>query len=240
MRTVLLILTLCVSQVSFAIDSETLYGSQLCKSTPGYACITVNPGETWESLWVDPDARDLVKRVNRTNNKLKENMVLAVPEDVENKTIWDVAPFQRHIDTSGKKLIIVDQTILAWACYDETGELQWWGPISSGKDQCIDSKKQCLTVTGKYYVFDKKEIDCESNVFPIGRGGAKMPYCMYFYRGFALHGSDNVPGYRDSHGCVRLFTEDAKWLNEKFIDLPSKDNEYQGTEVIIKELVGQE
>lgn len=237
MRNLLMLLTFCVSQVSFAADEDVSYGTQLCHDNPEYSCITVKDGETWDSLWSDPDARDLVKRVNRTNNKLKTNMVLAVPDDVENKTIWDLAPFQRHVDTAGRKLIIVDQTKLAWGSYDSSGELQWWGPISSGKDQCSDSQKKCRTVTGKYYVFDKKETECESNVFPIGRGGAKMPYCMYFYRGFALHGSDNVPGYRDSHGCVRLFTEDAKWLNEKFVELPNKDNNYQGTEVIIKEIV---
>ena len=51
-------------------------------------------------------------------------------------------------------------------------------------------------------------------------GGALMPYCMHFFRGYALHGSYDVPGYRASHGCVRMFIEDARWLNEEFVDLP--------------------
>ncbi len=45
---------------------------------------------------------------------------------------------------------------------------------------------------------------------------------MFFYRGFAIHGSNEVPGRNASHGCVRVYKEDAQWLNEEFIDLPPK------------------
>jgi len=33
---------------------------------------------------------------------------------------------------------------------------------------------------------------------------------MFFHGGFALHGSPSVPGYNASHGCVRLFDDDAE------------------------------
>ncbi|MCD0452818.1 L,D-transpeptidase family protein [Actinocorallia sp. API 0066] len=37
---------------------------------------------------------------------------------------------------------------------------------------------------------------------------------IYFYRGYALHGSPNVPLYPDSHGCARLpFGTDMKIFN---------------------------
>ena len=52
-----------------------------------------------------------------------------------------------------------------------------------------------------------------------------MPYCMFFKGGFAMHGSSGVPGYNASHGCVRLFVDDAQWLNQDFADI--------GTQVII-------
>jgi lipoprotein-anchoring transpeptidase ErfK/SrfK len=39
---------------------------------------------------------------------------------------------------------------------------------------------------------------------------------MFFHRGYALHGSYDVPGYNASHGCVRMFVKDAKWLNQEF------------------------
>ncbi|KTD24735.1 enhanced entry protein EnhA [Legionella lansingensis] len=236
-----LILSSIIFIVPFSYAKENLpmssFGVQLCLTSSDYVCITVKKEDTWEKMWEDPDERDIVKRVNRTNNKLRAGMILAVPKDLENTSIWEISPFPKYIQNSLRKLIIVDQNKLAWGIYDPRGELQWWGPISSGRDQCSDSNRICKTVTGKYYVFDKKSIDCVSTIFPIGKGGAKMPYCMYFYRGFALHGSDDVPGYRDSHGCIRLFTEDAKWLNEQYIDLPSKENNFLGTKVIIKELV---
>jgi len=43
-----------------------------------------------------------------------------------------------------------------------------------------------------------------------------VPYVMYFYRGYGLHGAywHNNFGQRMSHGCVNLPTEDARWLYE--------------------------
>jgi len=35
---------------------------------------------------------------------------------------------------------------------------------------------------------------------------------MYFYRGWAIHGSNSVPAYPASHGCVRVTRADAIWL----------------------------
>jgi lipoprotein-anchoring transpeptidase ErfK/SrfK len=35
---------------------------------------------------------------------------------------------------------------------------------------------------------------------------------LYFHRGWALHGSNSVPPYPASHGCVRLTRWDATWL----------------------------
>lgn len=35
---------------------------------------------------------------------------------------------------------------------------------------------------------------------------------LYFHEGWAIHGSNHVPGYPASHGCVRLSRSDARWL----------------------------
>ena len=35
---------------------------------------------------------------------------------------------------------------------------------------------------------------------------------QYFYRGWAIHGSNSVPAYPASHGCTRVTRTDAKWL----------------------------
>ena len=64
-----------------------------------------------------------------------------------------------------------------------------------------------------------------------------MPYCMYFHKGLALHGSADIPGYRASHGCVRMFTGDAKWLNQEWVVIGNEANHYVGTRVVIRPIV---
>jgi lipoprotein-anchoring transpeptidase ErfK/SrfK len=180
--------------------------------------------------------RDLVQRINRSYNYLWPGKEIVVPRDLAHVSLLDLAPFPQQITAEHEKQIIVDQEKLAWGAYDEQGHLVKWGPISSGRDKCPDSNNACRTLTGMYRVFSKENEHCKSDIFPIGKGGAKMPYCMYFHKGFALHGSDDIPGYRASHGCVRMFTRDAKWLNEEFVSISNEQNQYLGTIVVIRPL----
>jgi hypothetical protein len=69
------------------------------------------------------------------------------------------------------------------------------------------------TVTGKYHIYWKLE-----KALMIGDGYylPDVPYTMYFYAGYALHGTywhDNF-GQPMSHGCVNLETGNAKKLFE--------------------------
>lgn len=211
------------------------FGETLCHNAE-YSCLKVMEGDTWDSLYPDLREQDIVKRVNRMNISLKEGIILAAPKNLENLTIYDVSPFPRYIEPTGEKEIFVSQKQLAWGAYDEQGELVWWGPISSGSGNCPSIDGHCLTPTGSFRIIRKQDIDCISTVFPVRAngmsGGAEMPFCMHFLTGTALHGSDTLPGYRASHGCVRMFIEDARWLNEDFIDLPGAGG-LQGTRVTV-------
>jgi lipoprotein-anchoring transpeptidase ErfK/SrfK len=213
--------------------SSTRYGETLCQASD-YFCLKVKSGESWESLFPNDETKDIVRRLNRTNLPLRSGMIIAIPKNIDRLTIYDVSPFPRHIKADGEKTIYINQKKLAWGAYDKAGELVWWGPISSGADHCVG----CATPTGSYRIINKQDINCISTTFPRRRagesGGAEMPYCMHFFRGYALHGSDEVPGYRASHGCIRLFTEDARWLNEEFVDL--SDSDQKGTRVVIDSL----
>jgi hypothetical protein len=207
------------------------YGERLCNN-PDYECIKVKPHDSWDSLFSDSEQMDIVKRVNRMNVRLQTGMTIAVPKNLMNLTIYDVAPFPRYIEAPKEKTIYVNQKELAWAAYNEAGELVWWGPISVGRSFCPDIKKSCETPSGNFRMIHKNLLDCESTKFPLETmGGAPMPYCMFFFSGYALHGSPIVPGYADSHGCVRLFVEDAKWLNQHFVDV-FEDNK-PATRVIV-------
>ncbi|MDF1757307.1 MAG: L,D-transpeptidase [Legionellaceae bacterium] len=208
------------------------YGTDLCKY-PQYKCVTVGSGENWKSLFPNEEQRDLVQRVNRKYNWIGRGTVLAVPVNLETATIVDLAPFSRYI-SEHEKQVIIDQDKLAWVAYDENGKLVKWGPISSGRNRCPDSPRSCLTLTGIYRVFSKENAKCKSDIFPVGRGGAPMPYCMFFHKGFAMHGSNDVPGHRASHGCVRMFTRDAEWLNLEFVETANERNNYVGTKIIVR------
>lgn len=134
-------------------------------------------------------------------------------------------------DVKGQKLFVFDPKADAWAAYDAQGNRVMTGSASGGMDFCNDIKEPCRTVTGVYHVFNKKGEDCRSNEYPIARdgkvvGGAKMPYCMHFHDGFAIHAAYQVPNYNTSHGCIRVLPGAAKWLNQNFIDV--------GTTVLVK------
>lgn len=208
------------------VAASQRYGQKYC-NTPGYTCITVKRGQTWTSLFPDKYDREVVQRLNRTGESLYKGMRIAVPTNLAHTDLLGISPFAAKITPPARKTIIVDPKKLAFGAYDADGSLVHWGPVSAGKNYCPDLKRRCHTITGTYTIYTKQGAGCKSKKFPIGKGGAPMPYCMFFHKGFALHGSPNVPGYNASHGCVRLYKEDAKWLNTQFVNVGS-------TRVIIK------
>jgi L,D-transpeptidase ErfK/SrfK len=214
-----LIISVLLSAFLFLFSASAVaqpYGAKLCKNDSNYTCYKVKRGDSWAKLFPDEDERDLITRINRTNNKLYSGMLLAIPKDNTLDPL-DYAPFNRQIEAPGEKVIIVSLDKLAFGAYNSNGELEYWGPVSGGKGYCPDIGRRCNTARGNFEIYRKMGAGCVSTKFPVGRGGAPMPYCMFFKGGFALHGSHDIPGYNASHGCVRLFVKDAKWLNLEFV-----------------------
>lgn len=120
--------------------------------------------------------------------------------------------------TTGHKVFIFDPKVAAWAAYDEQGKRVQTGRASGGQSYCADVKRACRTVQGQFRIYAKQGAHCISKKFPIGKGGAVMPYCMYFHGGFAIHGSYDVPDHNASHGCIRVLPSAAQWLNQHFVD----------------------
>jgi hypothetical protein len=128
--------------------------------------------------------------------------------------------FPLQIPTSGKKQFVFDPKVAAWAAYDANGHRILTGAASGGKDMCEDVGKPCRTVTGTFHVYNKRGPDCKSGEYPVEtEGGAKMPYCMYFFQGYTIHAGYDVPEGNASHGCIRVLPSAAKWLNENFITI---------------------
>ena len=204
-------IALALSNVAFA----QMYGAILCKD-PNFFCHIAKRGDTWQKLFSDASERELVMKLNRVNIPIYTGMKIAIPKGNDHNVL-DYSPLPTQIDAPGEKTIIVSLKVLAWGAYNANGQLLNWGPASGGQGYCPDIHRGCHTVTGKFAVYHKEGRGCFSRKFPVGRGGAPMPYCMFFHGGFALHGSYIVPGYNASHGCVRMFVNDAQWLNQEFL-----------------------
>ena len=74
------------------------------------------------------------------------------------------------------------------------------------------------TVTGHYKVYRKYTAQTMSGP---GYYLPGVPYVMYFYQGYALHGTywHNNFGQPMSHGCVNLPTPEAEWFFTNFVDV---------------------
>lgn len=202
------------------------YGRSLC-SQPGLHCVTVASGDTWENLFPKVWQRDIVQRLNRTNIALKYRHWLVVPNSWANINWAALGPFAEKIDPPGQKLLLVDLRVFAFAAYDAKGRLQHWGPASGGDQWCADSPLHCQTAAGAFKIYRMRGADCVSNEYPAAtQGGSHMPYCMYYYQGYALHAYTLTGFTHRSHGCIHLFYGDAQWLQEHFVEL--------GTAVIVR------
>ncbi len=129
------------------------------------------------------------------------------------------AHFSTNHTPTGKRVFIFDPNYNAWAAYNEQGKRVNTGRASGGRLYCPDTKMACKTIVGDFAVYRMKGADCKSGKYPLEtRGGASMPYCMFFdHRGYAIHGSGDVPDYNASHGCIRVTSIAAKWLSEHFM-----------------------
>jgi L,D-transpeptidase ErfK/SrfK len=201
------------------VEAGDYYGGDLC-AYEEFNCVKVKSSDTWVNLFPNEHERELVKRLNRMNLPVTNRSWIVVPTSFDGLTYLDLSPFPRQLEnSSGREEVIVDLSDQAFGAYDKKGQLVYWGPISGGKGYCPDTESYCATATGSFHVTRKQGLECVSSKFPLETGGgAPMPYCMHFFKGFAMHGSV-LPGKNASHGCVRMFTSDAAWLNKSFVKI---------------------
>lgn len=209
---------LCLFMLTPSLAAAVTIGERLCRDTLHYDCYKVKRGDTWKKLFPDSHAQDVVMRVNRMNIALYAGLRIAIPKSSLNRSVLDFSPFPEQITPPGKKMIYVSlhPDVLAFGAYSHTGQLLRWGPVSGARGYCHDIGRSCHTALGTFTLYRKGGKGCVSSKFPVPRGGAPMPWCMFFHGGFALHGSYEVPGFNASHGCIRLMIPDAEWLNQSF------------------------
>jgi lipoprotein-anchoring transpeptidase ErfK/SrfK len=117
---------------------------------------------------------------------------------------------------------IFNPNTLSWKAINDQGKVIRTGRASGGKRYCADIGRSCKTPSGTYRVWSKGGPGCRSSRYPVGEGGAPMPYCMFYSKNYAIHGSYEVPRHNASHGCVRVPPGDAKWLNHNFMRIGTK------------------
>lgn len=126
---------------------------------------------------------------------------------------------------TGNRVFIFSPRKRAWAAYDANGNLVRTGRASGGRHYCPDIGRSCRTPRGVFRIISKGGPGCKSSRYPVGKGGAPMPYCMFFSKFYGVHGSYDVPNYNASHGCIRVIPSAARWLSRNFIRI--------GTTVIV-------
>lgn len=135
----------------------------------------------------------------------------------------DVKPI---MTLAANNVFIFNPRTKSYTAINSNGKVVRKGRASGGRSYCPDIGRSCRTPSGTFHIISKGPASCKSSRYPLGGGGAKMPYCMFFSKYYAIHGSDDVPNYNASHGCVRVRPGDAYWLSKNFIKI--------GTKVIVK------
>ncbi|MFN7097557.1 MAG: L,D-transpeptidase, partial [Gammaproteobacteria bacterium] len=120
--------------------------------------------------------------------------------------------YPQYRQAAGVPVFIFSPKTHTWAVYSSGGQLLKTGKASGGKNYCPDIHRACRTPSGIFHIIAKKGASCKSSKYPVGKGGAPMPYCTFFTKNHGIHGSYDVPNYNASHGCIRVHPADAKWI----------------------------
>lgn len=126
------------------------------------------------------------------------------------------------VDGYGEKVIIVNPHKHVWGAYSAEGNLLRAGLATAGASWCPDIHRACRTRSGSFRIYTLGSSSCYSKRYPVGKGGAPMPYCMFFNGNQGLHGSHEIAEANLSHGCVRVSVSDAEWIRFNFATIGTK------------------
>ena len=149
----LLVVFLIMHGDSFAARGWLL--QSLCND-PRLYCLVVARGETWYTLFPNPQRRELVQRINRMNTGIWPGMRIAAPRNLDAINWMEYTPFSPYRAPSGKKMIIYSPALNAWAAYGPVGNIIRWGPASSGQNWCPDLGRPCHTPSGNFKIYEKR------------------------------------------------------------------------------------
>ena len=197
----------------FVFFSQSLYASVIFEREPGYAYMGADnpPGYSDDNMGSDgyvPQRRVVHHHYYyRTTIHHSYHPTPSLPATIAGK---------------GERVIVVDPKVHVWGAYSADGKLLRSGLATAGSSWCEDLGRPCRTSSGVFRISSLGSENCRSKKFPIGEGGAPMPYCMYFNGGQGIHGSHELAYANISHGCVRVSVSDARWLRFNFSHINTK------------------
>ncbi len=204
------------------LDQAPAYVKTLCH-LPGLQCVKIKPDEKWVHIFPDFAERNMMMRLNRMNVALSYRHWLLVPTHWQGLNDLQFSPMPLYRTTYHRKLLLIDLKKFAFGAYDSNGKLLRWGPVSGGRAWCPILGHSCLSAAGSFTIYRKGGENCRSRTYPIvTKGGAPMPYCMFYHKGYAIHASSLSGFLNRSRGCLRLFYNDAKWLNQQFAKIGTR------------------
>jgi hypothetical protein len=166
---------------------------------PAYRLVPIAEARDWTALAtaLGPERATAVLRLNRLDaGHVRIGTSLVVPDG-------DVAPpLPAAVEALAPvaKVVVVSLRVQAFGAY-EAGRLVRWGPLSSGK-------RATPTPAGLFHA-NWKARETLSTENPEWR----LPWYVNLdnRRGVSLH-EFALPGHPASHACIRLLTDDARWL----------------------------
>jgi lipoprotein-anchoring transpeptidase ErfK/SrfK len=125
------------------------------------------------------------------------------PEPTPTPVPPSATPIPTAAASHGARWIDVDLTNQRLIAYEGEKPVRWV-TVSTGLPRTP-------TVTGRFKIYVKYR---SAGMSGPGYNLPGVPYVMYFYRGYGLHGTywHNNFGHPMSHGCVNLPTPEAEWL----------------------------
>lgn len=140
-------------------------------------------------------------KLNRVDlDHIRKGDLLVVPTTAE--PLFEHAPFPRIWEELGdlEQALVVSLRVQAWAAY-RRGQLLRWGPVSTGK-------KATPTPAGRYHT-NWRQAERRSTFN--GEWLLKWYVNIHNWEGISFHRYD-LPGYPDSHACIRLSEDDSAWI----------------------------
>lgn len=143
---------------------------------------------------------DLIKEYQAKEKKIQEQKDELVR--IQNQKVEKMKALERQIPSlSGDVIVKINLSEQIMNVYKgDTLVYSWF--VSTATDGYI-------TPTGEYKPYHTEKFHASKQY-----NNSPMPYSIFFKEGFAIHGTEYVRslGYKASHGCIRLHTDNANKL----------------------------